>query len=417
VRGDAQSVAIASNSAFVSGFNSGFNIGQIEAALPSGVSFSPPGITSAARRIHYPTYQEWNLELQQALGSKMSFSLNYVGNHGTYLAAENPGLNAYCNGPTTPVPFQTGLPDCQTSLGVSSFVGLPLRPLDTRFTTVTEISNPGVSNYHGLTASLKRQVNTAFQVLASFTWSHTLDDISNGGFLPFNFDSNTSILAPQDPFRLRRYNYGNADYDVRRQFNLSSVYHTPKLHGVWDALLDWTISGTLFTRSGLPFTAVDGSSTGALGSYNYGPFLGLDVFANSSVGPLSCSSSAVFKASGTTKPCLMPSEFASPVGPGGIAAFGRQRRNQVYGPMFFDTDLTVMKNFRIPNWESAEFQIGAQVFNILNHPNFDQPVGDVSNSQFGTIIRTVGTPTSIFGSFLGGASSPRALQIRAQLRF
>jgi hypothetical protein len=53
----------------------------------------------------------------------------------------------------------------------------------------------------------------------------------------------------------------------------------------------------------------------------------------------------------------------------------------------------------------------------LNHANFDQPIGDVSDPQFGTIIRTVGTPTSIFGSFLGGNSSPRALQIRGQLRF
>jgi hypothetical protein len=412
--GNAQTVATASNLAFVSGFNSGFNIAQIEAVLPS---FSPPGFTNAARRIHYPTYDEWNLEFQHALGSKMSFSVNYVGNHGSYLAAENPGLNAYCNGPTTTVPFQPGLPDCQSTLGVGAFVGLPSTPLDPRFTTITEVSNPGVSNYYGLTASFARQVNTAFQVRASFTWSHAMDDISNGGFLPFNFDTNTSILAPQDPSNFRRYNYGNADYDVRRQFNLSYVYHTPKLHGLWDALLDWTISGAFFARSGLPFTVVDGASTGALGTYNYGPFLGLDLFANSSVGPVSCTSSAVFKAPGTTKPCLTPAQFTSPVVPGGIATFGKERRNQVYGPMFFDTDLTVMKNFRIPGWEGAEFQVGAQAFNVLNHPNFDQPVGDLSNSQFGTIIRTVGTPTSIFGSFLGGDSSPRALQIRAQLRF
>jgi hypothetical protein len=47
------------------------------------------------------------------------------------------------------------------------------------------------------------------------------------------------------------------------------------------------------------------------------------------------------------------------------------------------------------HWEGAELQIGALVFNILNHPNFDQPVGDVPNPQFGYSIRTVATPTSI----------------------
>jgi hypothetical protein len=98
-------------------------------------------------------------------------------------------------------------------------------------------------------------------------------------------------------------------------------------------------------------------------------------------------------------------------------AFGRQRRNQVYGPNYIDTDLGLMKSIPIPHWESARLQIGAQAFNILNHPNFDQPVGDVSSSQFGTIINTVNTPTSILGSFLGGDASPRMLQIRAQLTF
>jgi len=106
------------------------------------------------------------------------------------------------------------------------------------------------------------------------------------------------------------------------------------------------------------------------------------------------------------------SQFTPPVN-----TFGAQRRNQIYGPPFFDSDLTVMKNFRIPRWEGAQLQIGAQAFNILNHPNFDQPVGDISNPQFGQSIRTVATPTSIFGSFLGADASPRALQIRAQLQF
>jgi len=405
----------------VSGFHAGQNIGQIEASLPSGVAFRPPNITNAANNIHYPTYDEWNLEVQQAIGTKMIVSLNYVGNHGSYLAATNPGVNAFCNGPGNPLLYQSALTHCQTALGISSFAGLPLTPADPRFSTVTEIGNPGVSNYNGLTASFTRHINTAFQVQASFTWSHALDDISNGGFLPYNFDTNTSILTPQNPYNFKQYNYGNADYDVRKQFNLSYVYNTPKLHSaLWNALLDWTISGTLFARSGMPFTAIDGANSGLLASYNFGPDptgFGPELFANSFVGPISCSSSAAYSVVGTPRPCMTPSEFASPIGPGGMGAFGNQRRNQIYGPDYFDTDLTLMKNFRIPHWEGAEFQIGAQAFNILNHPNFDQPIGDISNAQFGQSVRTVATPTSIFGSFLGADASPRALQIRAQLRF
>jgi hypothetical protein len=99
------------------------------------------------------------------------------------------------------------------------------------------------------------------------------------------------------------------------------------------------------------------------------------------------------------------------------SGFGAQRRNQFYGPKFFDTDLSVMKNFNIPRWESAKFGVGLQFFNLFNHPNFDQPIGDIANPQFGSIVSTVGTPTSILGSFLGGDSSPRLIQVKATLTF
>lgn len=411
--GSAQTATTASNAAFVSGFRSGLNIAEIEAG-PGGALFSPPTIFNAANNLHYPTYQEWNLEVQQALGSKMSVSLNYVGNHGSYLAVLNPGLNAFCNTPTTALPFEaavTGAAACTSALGIAGFSGLSTTPLDPRFSTVIEASSPGVSNYNGLTVEFMRHVSKSLQLQASYTWSHALDDVSNGGFLPFNFDTNTSILAPQNPYNLRQYNYGNADYDARHQFNLSYVYNTPTLHGWMGTLLNWTIAGTIFARSGIPFTAVDGALTSSLGAYNYGPAAGLDVFANAFVGPLSCSSSA------TITPCMTASEFAPPLTPGGLASFGNQRRNQIYGPVFFDTDLTLMKTFAIPHWEGAQFQIGAQAFNLFNHPNFDQPVDDVSNPSFGSIIRTVGSPTSIFGSFLGGDASPRAVQIKAQFSF
>jgi len=76
-----------------------------------------------------------------------------------------------------------------------------------------------------------------------------------------------------------------------------------------------------------------------------------------------------------------------------------------------------MKTLPIPRWEGAKFQFGAPAFNVLNHPNFDQPIGDIANPQFGSIVRTVETATSIFGSFLGADASPRALQIKAQVIF
>jgi hypothetical protein len=89
----------------------------------------------------------------------------------------------------------------------------------------------------------------------------------------------------------------------------------------------------------------------------------------------------------------------------------------VWGPHYFDTDLTVMKNFHIPINETSTFGVGLQFFNILNHPNFDQPDANVSSPTFGTIINTVSVPTSTLGSFLGGDASPRLIQIKGTLSF
>jgi len=130
------------------------------------------------------------------------------------------------------------------------------------------------------------------------------------------------------------------------------------------------------------------------------------LFANYSGGSFSCGSGA------TTTPCFGGSQFTL-----ATAGLGTQRRNQIYGPGFFDTDLTVMRNFKIPHWESATFSAGAQFFNLFNHPNFDQLFGDVASPQLGSIIRSVSVPTSILGSCLGGDAAPRKIQIKAQLTF
>jgi len=266
------------------------------------------------------------------------------------------------------------------------------------------------SNYNGLTASLRHQFHS-LQVQANYTWSHALDEVSNAGFLQYNFATNISVLSPQNPFNLRQYNYGNADYDTRHYFSMNYVWQIPRYWGPATIFGDWTLSGTIFARTGLPFTVVDGNATSILAANNFGGSAlndnGAFIFANYLGGaPSQCNSNAV------NTPCLTSAMFSS-----ATSGLGQQRRNQFYGPNYFDTDFTVMKNFKIPRWESGRLGLGVQFFNLFNHPNFDQPVGDVSNPQFGLINTTVSTPTSILGSFLGGDASPRLIQLKATLSF
>lgn len=401
VPGNQGALVSAANTAFNNGFASGGTLASISASLPPGVPFVPPNLFSAAHTINAPRYQEWNLQLQQGIGQKTTLSVSYVGNHGINEPVQNAGQNAYCNtlclGMLNPV------------APAAAFTGLPGAPIDPRFGVITEVQSGAVSNYNGLSVSLTRKFSQV-QFQANYTWSHALDEISNGGFLPFGAlpITNVSPINPENPFDLRA-NYGNADYDSRHYFSLSYVWDTPKFHGWLGTLANWTVSGTIFARSGLPFTAYDSLATGVLNGFNYGttPPGGFSVFGNYPAGaPISCNRGAV------DTPCLPAAAF-SPA----TAGFGDQRRNQLYGPNFFDTDLSVMKNFHVPLSEASTFGVGLQFFNLFNHANFDQPVGDVQSSQFGLINRTVSVPTSILGSFLNGDASPRLIQVKAQFTF
>jgi hypothetical protein len=167
----------------------------------------------------------------------------------------------------------------------------------------------------------------------------------------------------------------------------------------------WTLSTNWFFRTGLPFSIIDSSASNALLGSNYDGV----IFANP-VAPIpgSCGSSAV------NTPCLSTSQFA-PASNGSPTGFGTIGRNSVYGPNFWDVDAALTKDVRIT--EHVTFSFGAQAYNLFNHANFDQPVNDISNPQFGSSIATVGPPTSLLGSFVGAGSSPRFLEIKGVVRF
>src|SRR5579883_295567 len=417
--GNAQSAAAAGAAALVSGFKNGATYNSLNSAVmaATGSPFSVPNFFNAGQGIHPPRFQEWNLQVERAWGTKTALTLKYVGNHGIWEQINNTGLNAYC-GPTAAVTALPGTPSCFSTLGVTGFAGLPAAPMDPRFGTVTEISSGYNSNYNGFTASFLRRFS-AFQFQLNYTWSHAMDYVSNAGqgISPFNFDTNVSITAPQNPFSPFQNMYGNADYDIRHYFSANYVYTTPKswFHGFFGSLLgDWTVGGTVFARSGLPFTVVDTGTGGSLAAYGYGGATIFGATFANQIGALgmtnSCGSQYANPTSGACP--LLSGNFAPDVG-----GFGSQRRNQVRGPNFFDTDLSLYKNFKLPHWERAEFTIGATAYNLFNHPNFDQPIGDVAAPGFGTIVTAISPPTSIYGSFLGADASPRVLQSQIRLSF
>lgn len=384
VAGGLFAATAAANAAFQSAFASGATLSQLQTAVPG---FAVPRQTTADQPLRTPRYYEWNLEVQQELGFATVLSINYVGNHGLKEFVRNFGLNAYCDPATC-----------------GGFAGLPTAAPDPRFGRITQYQSSGISNYDGVTVSLRRRFSHGFLFNFNYSYGHALDEISNGGRLPFIANTNASETAVTNPYNLRAM-YGNADYDVRHNFTANYVWDDAVRHmfhrGPNMLFGGWTISGDIFHRTGFPFTIIDSSVAASIVNYSG------DIFAQIS-GPVphTCGKSAV------DTPCFSSTAITSPTG------FSNQGRNQFFGPNNTNFNLSVTKNFAIR--EKVAFRIGASFYNLFNHPNFDQPDHDYAggqNSTFGQIISTVGPPTSIFGAFVGSQNAPRAIQFRTEIKF
>jgi len=407
--GNLFSADAAHNQAFVSGFANGATLADLQAAVPG---FSPPNIVTSDRTLRVPQYQKWNLEVQQALGASSSLSVGYVGNHGIHEVVQNNSLNAFCD-PTAGSPFNTLCP-------AGAFAGLPTTAPDPRFGTATQYESAGVSNFNGLNVNFQHHFTgwSSGVFSANYLWSHAFDISSNGGLTAIPFGINgagvVSIATPQNPNNIRG-NYGPEDYDVRHNFTANYVWEVPvrralRGHGSAALVEGWQVSGTIFARSGLPFTVVDSATTSTLTAQGYGSILVPEFLG----GPTpNCGALAANPNNPT--PCLSTSQF---VKPGSETGFTSGLRNAFRGSNFLDTDFSVVKNTKIPRWERGQLGIGFQFFNLFNHPNFALPDGNVSDkAHFGTVLNMASVPTSILGSFLGGDASPRIIQLKAQLTF
>ena len=418
--------AAASNAAFANGFAAGKTLAQIQATVPS---FFPPGISDPGKRTHSPQYQRWSLEGQQGLGTDTSISIGYFGHHGIHGLIQNPNANAFGFGSLPAGRCNSPLPSCAP---------------DPRFSQVTEITTNTVSNYNGALISFRHRFSRWSQGLfqANYTYGHALDEVSSNGWFVFSGATLTSAQDPNDPGG----SYGSADHDVRHSFNANYVWDVPlkvALRGRgWDSLVNgWQVSGTVFARSGFPYTVIDFLESGNLVAKNYfgtlyavpsGPIVSGPACGRGAAIPIAlhpCQPPQTLGDGTTANPnarfiqagCATGFNVGNLPGASGpcdgpIVSFA-QGRNRFRGPGYFNTDLTIMKNTKLPHWEGAMLGIGFQFFNLLNHPNFGFPDSGLSSGIFGQIAYLEQPPTSVLGSGFGGDAAPRMIQLKIQLQF
>jgi len=275
-----------------------------------------------------------------------------------------------------------------------------------QFSENTFYTNQGFSAYHGLLTTLHKNPGHGLQFDLNYTWSHSIDNVSVIANAPaiggYGF-----ICDVQRQRECR----GNSDFDVTHYFNGNFIYDLPfgrgkSFGGTSPRWLDefiggWSVSGLPSVHSGNAYFAsslafVAGYANDAPGIL-VGPSSDLNIHINGGKGqPLY----------GFANPTQANADYTGPVG------FNIGARNNLRSPSYFDLDMGLAKSFPLIG-DRVAMKFRADAFNVLNHPNFNAPCGDITNVTclFGTISGTAGTGIN------NGFSSQRVLQIALRLEF
>jgi hypothetical protein len=389
------------NGAFLSNYNSGGSLttggssggGYAGAAQPFGGclnaqgALSVPNLNDVSRNFQNPKYVEWNLEVQHTFGARTVVSANYVGNHGYDGIVLNPTLNGF------------------------GFGNLPATALDPRVGRVDYLYSGAVSNYNGVTFSIQEKEWHGLSGRFNYTFSHALDELSNVPEEPFS--QITSILTQVNPYNLHAQ-YASGDNDARHQISGSYIYQLPfksEQRLVNAAIGGWMVAGTMFYRTGFPFSIIDGGATAGLAGNNLGgtSSFGATILAQ----PLPAFTQRNFS---NGRACVLAACFASAdfVQPS-TDFMGDVGRNAFRGPGFLGGDLSVKKNFAVT--ERMTFQIGLSAYNWFNHANYGSPYPNTNAPFFGKVAFMQFTPTSPYGAFAAAATDQRIAQVTGKFIF
>jgi len=354
-----------------------------------------------------PYVQNFNLNVQQALGSRAVFQIGYVGSKGTKLfrfrdvnqpseaeitAADLTG--AAC-GPPAP---------CINSFSVPRRFG--------NFFYVNREESTASSIYHSLQTSLRVSAWHGLTQQANFVWGHSIDNASDLEDATPNFSQPNNSLAPE----LER---SNSNFDVRRRFTWNFVYEFPTFKGARARLTDgWGLEGTLTLQDGQPFHLnqfFEGDYSGS----------GEGIDRPDVIGPIRYGSvpDNFLDLSSFKVPCTTPTGVDTDCVPG-TRHFGNMGRNSLRGPSFKELNLAISKTTAIT--ERVNLQLRAESFNVLNHPNFANPVlpsfiadpgtPGVNGTFSGALPITTTGDVGIGNPFLGGGG-PRGFQFAAKISF
>lgn len=304
--------------------------------------------------LRLPRTYQWNLTLEQGLGSSQSLTASYVGAIGRRLLERRAHVR--------PIPTITSL------------------------NTLFIITSDGTSDYHAMQIQFQRRLARGLQARVSYTWSHAIDDVSAESDLDFQ------ILR------------GDSNFDIRHNFSSALTYNIPKPRGRFVEMVfsNWAVDTIIRAQTAYPFTPQAGTLTlpdgrQAFRRPNLVPGMPLYLVDRNAPGGIR----------------VNPAAFQIPSVAG---TQGNVGRNILRGFPSHQVDLALRRSF--PLKEQVKLVFRAEAFNLFNHPNFGLPTRSLTSALFGQtttmLNRAFGTGSLSPLYQVGGA---RSMQFAIRVEF
>ncbi len=355
------------------------------------VQLGPTTTEYANAPSHKTSYTEQFLfNIQQQVGQDWSFELGYQGALSRHLYGF---LNA--NQPTPFGYLGTGAATTVASR-LPYYVGYASGTTPAQY-GIQYQHDSGTGNYNAFDVKATRRFSKGLTVIASYTFSKSLDDTSgirnqgNDNLYPQN-----SECIPCE--------YGRSAFDVKNRIVGSANYELPigpgKLLNTNKAVGEfaggWQVGGIFTHQTGQVATPLLGTDNASIAS----PFGGFDR-------PNPTGSSPYLSGSARSLNRWVNIAAYSQPTPG---TFGSLQRGTFTGPGFTGLDASLHKDFAMPYNEKHELSIRFEAFNVLNHPNWNNP----TLNNISTELAKPGTTT--FGR-ITGTGAMRQLQLAAKYQF
>ncbi len=358
-----------------------------------------PELYSISPSLRTPYNQQWHFGFQYQLPANTVLEVSYAGSRGLDLYGFFNGNQAAPTADQT-APTAPRRPANKPVPGVPGPCDLVTDNCDPVFdVAIATFRSNLVSNYNSLQARLEKRLSRGLQFEVSYTYSHTLDDASSANL---GSQNQGDFRFQNDPL----LEYGNADFDVRHRFVLSTEYELPfgrdqliggNASGFLNQLIgNWQVAGIITASTGNWFTPTDivtnlSNSDGGGDVFNVAR---PNVVGNPNGTP--CIPGTLFNT------CAFASNTV-------LGTFGDAGRNIIRGPGFQNWDISLFKTFPISERERVEFR--TEFFNAFNHvnPEFANP---------NNIQENIATENGSSGfGFAQAARDPRFIQFALKFYF